>query len=117
MGTTSERLSPFPPSFKQQFRNANERSLRTRRPSRISPKEVVDLAAKSGIAVPPAHEAAWADVLSGLNESAQAVLAMGDYLPSVDLDRYPRTDVHVPADTVRGGWALKVKKRDLSVEE
>jgi amidase len=35
---------------------------------------------------------------------------MDDYTPIVDLERYPRTDVHVPEDTVGGGWALKVNK-------
>lgn len=75
---------------------------------KISSTDVVKLAAESNIIIPLEHEAEWAEVLSGLDDSARQVLELEDYIPIVDLKKYPRGDVHVPTDTVRGGWVLKV---------
>lgn len=77
-------------------------------PLKVTPEMTVTLAAESGIVLQPGHEREWAEVLNGLNKSAQAILEMDDYLPQVDLARYPRTDIHVPKNTAGGGWALKV---------
>lgn len=80
----------------------------TRRYLKVTTEVVEELAAESGIRLYPDHEPEWADILNCLDESAKAILEMDDYLPEVDFTRYPRIDVHVPQDTVRGGWALKV---------
>ncbi len=77
---------------------------------KISATDVVRLAAESGIVLSPEHETEWAEILSGIDEEAQTILAMEDYLPKIDLEKYPRTDIHVPLDTVRGGWTLKVSR-------
>lgn len=76
---------------------------------KVTISTVIELATASNIDIPSKHEAEWAEVLSGLNESAQAILAMDDYMPIPDLERYRRSDIHVPIDNANGGWALKVR--------
>lgn len=69
---------------------------------------LAELAAKHGLRIPVHQQEDWAKMLQALEETVQEVSAMDDYLPPLDLQRYPRIDVHVPDDTVNGGWALKV---------
>lgn len=76
----------------------------------VTRETIVQLAAESGIVLPSEHEAEWTEVLGGLEKSIQAILAMDDYVPMVDLERYPRKDIHIPKDTADGGWALKVEQ-------
>ncbi|KAI0020429.1 amidase signature domain-containing protein [Xylariomycetidae sp. FL0641] len=45
--------------------------------------------------------------MSAVDTAAKRVLAYDDYVPKVDLDLYPRTDIHIPSDTDGGGWATK----------
>lgn len=51
----------------------------------------------------------WTALLSGLNHCAKEILELEDYIPKVDLDLYPRTDIHRPTkeESDGGGWAWK----------
>jgi hypothetical protein len=69
---------------------------------------VIELATASNIDVPFEHEKEWAEVLNGLDESVRTILAMDDYMPMTDLERYQRANIHVPTNNSNGGWALKV---------
>lgn len=71
---------------------------------------VAELAAKHGVRIPAYQQEDWAKMLRALEENVQNISTMDDYLPHLDLQRYPRTDVHAPEDTVNGGWALKVSQ-------
>lgn len=42
-----------------------------------------------------------------LNQSITSILEEDDYIPKPDLTKYPRTEIHIPDDTDKGGWATK----------
>jgi amidase len=73
----------------------------------IPTDEVDSLCKKAGLTAPKSHIDDWATLLGALDQSVQFVLGEEDYVPKVDLDKYPRTDVHIPNDTSKGGWATK----------
>lgn len=75
----------------------------------MSAQELNELASKSGLAIAPENVEDWSALISGLNHCAKQVLELEDYIPKVDYDLYPRTDVHRPApeDSDKGGWAWK----------
>lgn len=53
-------------------------------------------------------------LLAVFHESAEELMAMPDYEPETDLQRYPRENVHFPekADNEYGAWAWKVHIED-----
>ncbi|KAK5172776.1 uncharacterized protein LTR77_002896 [Saxophila tyrrhenica] len=53
-------------------------------------------------------------LLAVFDESAQELMAMPDYVPEVDLQRFPRNDVHeVPKDqNTHGAWAWRCSIKD-----
>ncbi|KAL8283253.1 hypothetical protein RQP46_006031 [Phenoliferia psychrophenolica] len=53
-------------------------------------------------------------LLAGAHETYEKVLAMPDYVPEVDEERFPRENVHfpTPADNPSGAWAWKVSCKD-----
>lgn len=67
------------------------------------------LALDAGIQLPKEDEEEWAQVMTGLDEQAQAILSMKDYVPVTDLEIYSRDCVETPNTAeARQGWALKV---------
>lgn len=77
----------------------------------MSSVPIADLAARHGIRIPADQQGDWATLLQTLDASVQRISAMDDYLPALDLQKYPRTDAYVPADTVDGGWAVRVREQ------
>ncbi|CAK7231553.1 hypothetical protein SEUCBS140593_007964 [Sporothrix eucalyptigena] len=73
----------------------------------ICREEVESLLADAKLTVPPEHVDDFRVLLSALDEAAQHMLQFDDYQQTVDLELYPRTDIHIPEDTDRGGWATK----------
>ena len=69
--------------------------------------EVASLASTAGIMIPDKHVDDFAKLLGAFEQTVDVLLEEEDYVPEVDLDKYPRTDVHVPDDTDKGGWATK----------
>lgn len=69
--------------------------------------DVVALASKHGIELPVDQVADWTKILQSIDENAKTVSEMSDYLPALDLERYPRTEGVTP-DDASTGWALKV---------
>jgi amidase len=79
--------------------------------SLVTAEEVAALANTHGITIPASETQDWAVLLTGLNHCAKEVLAIPDYYPPVDLELYPRTNIHRPSgeeETDYGGWATKV---------
>lgn len=88
-----------------------------REESLISGEEVTAIAARAGLKLPSHHLEDWSVLLSGLNHCAKEVLALEDYYPKVDLDLYPRTNIHRPEGieaTAKGGWAWKATVKAMN---
>ena len=58
-------------------------------------------------------------LLAVFHESAEELMAMPDYEPPVDLERFPREDVHFPKkkDNVYGAWAWRCSIQDKGVKK
>ena len=74
---------------------------------KLPTSEVESLCTKAGLTAPESHIDDWATLLGALDQSVQFVLGEEDYVPKIDLTKYPRTDIHIPTDTNKGGWATK----------
>ncbi|KAI9742038.1 MAG: hypothetical protein M1834_000428 [Cirrosporium novae-zelandiae] len=75
--------------------------------SAVSVDAVNALAADAGIKIPEKDVEDFRTLIAGLDHAAKEVLGMDDPVPQVDLNLYPRTDIHTPKDTDMGGWATK----------
>ncbi|KAL1889950.1 hypothetical protein Sste5346_008528 [Sporothrix stenoceras] len=73
----------------------------------IRPEVVTSLLDENNLVLPDDQINDFRVLLSALDEAAQHMLSFDDYQPTVDLEKYPRTDIHVPEDTCGGGWATK----------
>ncbi|RFU30128.1 hypothetical protein B7463_g6194, partial [Scytalidium lignicola] len=76
----------------------------------VTEQEVISLAAAAGLDLPSSGLGDWSVLLSGLNQCAKDVIALEDYYPKVNLNLYPRTDIHRPEGpeaTDKGGWAWR----------
>lgn len=53
----------------------------------------------------------WHDIIASVQESIDVVESLPDYFPPVDLDKYPRLDVHRPPVEENEGnaWAWKAR--------
>lgn len=76
--------------------------------------QVRSLASKAGLTIPAKHIDDFARLLGALDQSVEEILAEVDYIPRPDLARYPRSDIHIPKDTDKGGWATKCTARATS---
>ncbi|KAH9928393.1 amidase signature domain-containing protein [Fomitopsis serialis] len=76
-------------------------------------------AAKIGICVPAEKEDEFTDMLASAREAMQQVLAMDDYYPVPEVQRYPRTDIATVAsgENPYNAWATKVVVEDVNKEE
>ncbi|KAF2087641.1 putative amidase, partial [Saccharata proteae CBS 121410] len=74
-------------------------------------EDVNHLAGRAGISIPEAHVEDFRLLLGGFDSIVESILSADDGVTPVDTDRYPRTDIHVPDDTDKGGWATKVTAR------
>ena len=73
----------------------------------LSPDKVRALGSEAGLSIPDKHVDDFSKLLGALDESVKSILDEEDYVPKPDLTKYPRTDIHVPEDTDKGGWAIK----------
>lgn len=58
-------------------------------------------------------------LLAVFHEAAEDLMALPDFEPSTDLERFPRENVHFPEkkDNEYGAWAWKVRIEDQKKEE
>lgn len=75
--------------------------------NKLSAGEVAELAAGANIKIADEHLDDFGILLGALAQSVESILAQDDYTPTPDLDKYLRTDVHIPSDTDSGGWATR----------
>ena len=69
--------------------------------------KVKSLCSNAGLSIPEKHVDDFATLLGALDQSIKKMLDEEDYIPEVDLNKYPRSDIHIPEDTDKGGWATK----------
>ncbi|KAI0733549.1 amidase signature enzyme [Fomitopsis betulina] len=76
-------------------------------------------AARIGVRISPAKEEGFKDMLASAREAMEQVLAMDDYYPLTDIDRYPRTDITSvsPEDNAYNAWATKATVKTTDKEE
>ncbi|GAA6041989.1 hypothetical protein JCM8097_009133 [Rhodosporidiobolus ruineniae] len=72
---------------------------------------VVNTAARLGFTPPVEHEEDYRVLLSATDAAAAELLSIPDYIPQTDFARFPRQDVHRPADEDNKlrGWSWKGK--------
>ncbi|KAK7025456.1 hypothetical protein VNI00_015984 [Paramarasmius palmivorus] len=75
--------------------------------------DLIGIEQRLDLHVAPQEREDYLQLLAATDAAAQEVLGMNDYLPPVDLERFPRTNVHVPPDTENElrGWACKATVR------
>ncbi|KAH9909909.1 amidase signature domain-containing protein [Xylariomycetidae sp. FL2044] len=73
----------------------------------ISADALRSLATGVNIKIPEDEIEDFRILISSADTAAKTFLAAEDYIPRADLQRYPRTNVHIPDDTDKGGWATK----------
>ncbi|KAF5380777.1 hypothetical protein D9757_007119 [Collybiopsis confluens] len=75
----------------------------------ITKGDLDDVLSKLGQRLKPAEEPEYLVLLQALHDSVDTVLKLPDHEPTVDFERFPRTNIHYPKmeDNVHGGWAWK----------
>jgi len=59
------------------------------------------------LSIPTSKLSGWVALLASLNHCAKEIPSLPDCYPIIDTILYPRTDIHRPDDTDKGGWAWK----------
>ncbi|KAJ4396066.1 hypothetical protein N0V93_000283 [Gnomoniopsis smithogilvyi] len=75
--------------------------------AKVTVNDITGLASKAGLKLEDGHEEDYSVLMSGLED---LIAQLGDdkpLMPRPDLDKYPRTDVHIPENSEGGGWATK----------
>ncbi|EXJ94658.1 hypothetical protein A1O1_03054 [Capronia coronata CBS 617.96] len=75
--------------------------------TKLDAAEIRSLTSKAGLSLPESAVEDWRTLLGLFEDSAQLVFKEDDGLPTPDPARYIRTDVHVPEDNNKGGWATR----------
>ncbi|EXJ95877.1 hypothetical protein A1O1_01002 [Capronia coronata CBS 617.96] len=75
--------------------------------TKLEAAEVQSLAQGAGISLPDKDIDDWCVLLGSFEDSAQSVLKEDDCLPIPDPKVYTRTDIYVPEDNNKGGWATR----------
>ncbi|KAK9475705.1 amidase signature enzyme [Lipomyces japonicus] len=83
----------------------------------ISEEQLQETAGQFGVSIPKHDVEAYRILLSGLDEAAVAIAAEEDYLPPLDLQRFPRENVHRPVANEFNAWAYKVKITSTKKED
>lgn len=78
---------------------------------KVSIQHLESLAGSIGVTLPQEHLEEWRNLVAATQDSMDAVDALPDYVPQVDLTRFPRQDVHRPPPNENPGnaWAWKAR--------
>ncbi|KAL1602591.1 hypothetical protein SLS60_006007 [Paraconiothyrium brasiliense] len=74
--------------------------------------ETVDkLCSQLGVSIDASEKDAYTRLLAVFHDASEQLMAMDDYVPSVDQERFPREDVHFPekAENSHGAWAWRCR--------
>ncbi|KAJ7650356.1 amidase signature domain-containing protein [Roridomyces roridus] len=83
----------------------------------VSASDVQEAAGHLGIAVPETDLEAYRVLLSSLDDCAETIRAEDDYLPHLDLERFPRVNIHKPTQNDYNAWAYKVQIQSTAPED
>lgn len=77
--------------------------------STVTADKITHVLDKIGVNLASDQVSQWHDIIASVQESIDVVEGLEDYFPSVDLDKYPRLDVHRPTaeENEGNGWAWK----------
>ena len=75
--------------------------------AKVTAEKVVEVVSDIGLNLP--HLDQWHEIIASVQESIDIVESMPDYFPVVDLEKYPRRNVHRPSQEKNEGnaWAWK----------
>ncbi|KAF2793924.1 amidase signature enzyme [Melanomma pulvis-pyrius CBS 109.77] len=76
---------------------------------KITIRDVEKLTRDIGVDLPEHHKEEWRELIASVQDSIDIVQALPDYVPEVDLQRFPRENVHRPEKSVNPGnaWAWR----------
>lgn len=77
---------------------------------RVTANDIIGLASKAGLKLEDGHDKDYGVLMSALEQCIANLPDDKALMPRPDLEKYPRTDVHIPKDTQGGGWATKVSE-------
>ncbi|KAI1377085.1 amidase signature enzyme [Hypoxylon crocopeplum] len=75
---------------------------------RVTEKELQPVLSQAGLEVSEPLLGDFTTLISSLDAAIASLPDDKDVLPYPDLNKYPRTDIHIPEDTEMGAWATKV---------
>ncbi|KAH8884204.1 Glutamyl-tRNA amidotransferase subunit A [Thozetella sp. PMI_491] len=86
---------------------------------KITPAQVSDALAGVNLTLPPSHLSQWHEIIASVQESIEMVASLPDYFPEVDIERYPRQEMHWPTAEENEGnaWAWKTKIEGANARE
>ncbi|KAL4984739.1 amidase signature domain-containing protein [Aspergillus falconensis] len=87
-------------------------------PSNPVTLDTLDSVAKSlGITIAESEKEDYLRLLAVYHESAEALMGLPDYVPTVDEERFPRRDIHFPTleENPLNAWAWKCEIQDQNV--
>ncbi|OJD40409.1 amidase [Diplodia corticola] len=91
-------------------------SLHPRAGNPVTANVVDDVCTDLGFSLDEGEKEAYRRLLGIFHDSAVGLMGMPDYAPQVDLERFPRENVHFPnvGDNTHGAWAWKCSIKDKS---
>ncbi|KAI1339460.1 amidase signature enzyme [Xylariaceae sp. FL0016] len=73
----------------------------------VTAEQVKPVVEKAGLELSPSWAQDYSKLVSSLETAIASLPDDKDVLPVPDLEKYPRTDIHVPEDNEHGAWATK----------
>ncbi len=73
--------------------------------------KIVAITDSLGVKLPEDHLIEWHNILASVQESIDVIDDLEDYVPAVDLEQYPRKNIHqpLPEDNDGNAWAWRFK--------
>ena len=88
------------------LQNASESSR-----SKFTVDNILEITSSIGVKLPDEYLEQWRELIATVQDSIDVVQSLPDYVPSVDLEKYPRQNIHRPQRSENSGnaWAFKVR--------
>lgn len=81
---------------------------------KLTASEIRTIGSKAGLTIKENHVDNFQRLLGALDQSIKGILDDEDYYPKPDLNKCPRSNIHIPEDTDKGGWATKCTAKSTS---
>ncbi|KIW82922.1 hypothetical protein Z517_02165 [Fonsecaea pedrosoi CBS 271.37] len=82
--------------------------------TKLDAAEVRALVKAAGLSIPDSVVEDWQVLLGSFEDCAQLVFEEDDSLPIPDPERYVRTDIRIPEDNDKGGWATRCSIKSVA---